>query len=444
MPEGVKSAAKRALWWSITPKRVSTGIAGVGCMLSLYAIDFFVYRRYANPLIKPSLVRAIVEVDREPCRTLEGFDVVVKRMEYSGSLGAVTAPFSWPFAWWLLCSETPQAITHHWSEALMEKSNRSLLARTYRWLFYDELKPYVSQEDMNEPANQPRRIGLPQKLADSEAGVTPRQAVSGKASKSLAFMVLEPTGQEKRRNSVLQSLLDGATEQSLVQCRASAGGSSCDNEGQTLLAPYLRTMLSCIAWTPIDHSLRVAQLGVAGGSLPMFVQRYISHRITSFDLVEIEPACFDVAQRSMGFRDTKDIFKLHTADGSIFIATSEAASYDILLVDMFVGAQLPNFMTDSVFIDDCRRALTISGVAAFNLPRKDEEFVTICKSVFGEKNVFVAPCYGSTNTIVFGLKNATGIDLDFHHLVQRAATFSSSNRLPYDLSAQLPFLWRLR
>lgn len=137
-----------------------------------------------------------------------------------------------------------------------------------------------------------------------------------------AALVLEPSrraaGEEntdpacgRQPRHPLRHLADTATHQSLLRCRGRSAltDMNCDADPTYLGAPYLRVMLSAFLLLPsmvgsatnTSQPLRVAVLGVAGGSLPGFLQHFFSSAIKVMDLVDVEPQCFRAAVEQLGW-----------------------------------------------------------------------------------------------------------------------------------------------
>jgi spermidine synthase len=253
--------------------------------------------------------------------------------------------------------------------------------------------------------------------------------------------------------AALTASLDDSTQQSLIQCQEGyAGGAdvaaemkSCVNNGATMCPMYLRVMMSAFALQPfpLPSALSVLQLGVAGGSMGMFLQRYIPHHIQAFDLVDIEPAVFQAASADMGLEVTSANAahtRFHAEDAEDYLVRA-ARKYDVLMVDTFVGADVPDHLRTPSFIELVSRSLTESGVAAFNLPYRDKRFVSAVERRFGRGNVFVVPVPKCANVVVLAAKNAPGNGMSQRHLLRRSTELSTQLGLPYDIGAHMPLRW---
>ncbi|SCU70981.1 uncharacterized protein TEOVI_000256100 [Trypanosoma equiperdum] len=323
-------------------------------------------------------------------------------------------------------------------------------------------------------------------------------------------MTIETSHNEVRNDSdaLLRRWSNRVTQQSLVRCDPLAPASmNCLADASYLGAPYLRIMLSALLLLPSPlPRLRVAVLGVGGGSLPSFLQQHFSHDIMRLDLVDAEQQCFRAAVEDMGMRKKMQggSVTCHVQDGAAFLqdvvgsstGTGESNStfdelvssrthsgtsvsfkggdyptngnqhkplsryqvqpatcYDVLFVDLFVGSDPPAFMSSLIFLQLCREALSSIGVAAFNLPKSDPDFVQMCQRVFGSQNVYQVPVPASANIVVLA-RCAAGAGVGHtiyeershvahRHFYRRAQQLQKSHGLPYDLSSHYPIWWRL-
>lgn len=125
--------------------------------------------------------------------------------------------------------------------------------------------------------------------------------------------------------SILRSLVDTATDQTVIRCdpfapcttttkrrrgegvenEVTVSIPNCANRGTSLEVPYLRTMLSSLAWLPLHPPpLHVGILGVGGGAMSAFLLRYAGKAIHRMDLVDVEPMCFASALNDLGLSTT--------------------------------------------------------------------------------------------------------------------------------------------
>jgi spermidine synthase len=274
-------------------------------------------------------------------------------------------------------------------------------------------------------------------------------------SQKFASMTLEPSADassSSSSSSFLRGMLDRATDQTFVRCASGyrSGGldagwtnRTCLPDTSVLCANYLRVMFAAFAMLPfpLDANLNVAQLGVAGGALPGFIQHYLTSRVSQLDLVDIEPAASNAALRHMGLDGDRMLRRctLHVVDAEDYLLR-HTDKLDVLFVDLYEGSTLSPLVRRHSFIDLCRVSLRKTGVVAFNLPSSDPFFYDECAAVFGKRNVLVAPVPRSSNVVVLAARDLPE-GASRRHIVGRASELSRSLHLPYDIGAHLPMLW---
>ncbi|MBY0438475.1 MAG: fused MFS/spermidine synthase [Burkholderiales bacterium] len=100
-------------------------------------------------------------------------------------------------------------------------------------------------------------------------------------------------------------------------------------------------------------------LGLGAGVVPMTLAR----NGVDVTAVEIDPVSFEVAQRHFGF-DTARVRAVE-ADARTFLRGCKAG-YDVIVVDLFHGDGIPEYLITRDFFNDLRTCLKPDGVAVFN------------------------------------------------------------------------------
>ena len=100
-------------------------------------------------------------------------------------------------------------------------------------------------------------------------------------------------------------------------------------------------------------------LGLGAGVVPMTLAR----RGVAVTAVEIDPASFTVAQRHFGF-DPALVQAIH-ADARTWLRGC-AAARDLVVIDLFHGDGVPEYLVTRDFFRDVARCLREDGVAVFN------------------------------------------------------------------------------
>ena len=124
---------------------------------------------------------------------------------------------------------------------------------------------------------------------------------------------------------------------------------------------YTRTMMGFLLFKPQPAS--IAMVGLGGGSMAKFCHQYLP--AAHFEVVEINPNV--IAQRD-NFCIPQDgpSFKVLEADGADFVRT-HPGRFDVLLLDGYESAGLPEGLSSQQFYDDCRRLLQPEGLLVVNL-----------------------------------------------------------------------------
>jgi spermidine synthase len=111
---------------------------------------------------------------------------------------------------------------------------------------------------------------------------------------------------------------------------------------------------------------RVLMIGCGGGTLGTMLAR-AGRRVS---IVEIDKTSFAVARRYFGLPRQ---VKCHVADGLAFMQKTRRR-YDTLIIDAFIGENIPSHMKGSAFFKAVVRCLRKNGVAMINvcLERKSD------------------------------------------------------------------------
>lgn len=111
------------------------------------------------------------------------------------------------------------------------------------------------------------------------------------------------------------------------------------------------------------HPERALVLGLGGGAIPMMFRRLVPSM--QVDVVEIDRDICDVATQYFGF-SPDDALKLFVDDAADFVGHVESR-YDIIVLDAYVGSEIPSALTsDGTFLKACN-ALADGGVFVANL-----------------------------------------------------------------------------
>jgi spermidine synthase len=138
------------------------------------------------------------------------------------------------------------------------------------------------------------------------------------------------------------------------------------DDPSALVLEYTRTMMGFLLFEPEPTS--ILMIGLGGGSLAKYCYRHLpGSRIT---VVEINPHVIELRDTFCVPPDDRR-FRVVRDDGAAFVARA-GERYDVMLVDGFTYEGQPERLCTSRFYENCRAALTESGVMVVNLHVEDE------------------------------------------------------------------------
>ncbi len=162
---------------------------------------------------------------------------------------------------------------------------------------------------------------------------------------------------------------------------------------------YARNILPGLVFTQNPRNILV--LGLGGGAIPMMLTNI--NKLLSIDIVEIDPEIAVVAQKYFHFK-TSQKMQLFIEDAFQFIKYSEK-TYDILIMDAYIGNDLPQPMSTCEFFKEAGRRLSDKGILIVNLMTTDrlyyKKMLEKISSVFNE--IWLLRGNTSSNTIAFAM-----------------------------------------
>jgi spermidine synthase len=103
-------------------------------------------------------------------------------------------------------------------------------------------------------------------------------------------------------------------------------------------------------------------LGLGGGSAATLVQKYWPEaKITG---VDIDPVMVEMGKKYLGLKGVETI--IDDAENYLKKINSQGIKYDLILVDLYVGDQVPKQFETNNYIHLVRSGLASGGVAVFN------------------------------------------------------------------------------
>ncbi len=186
-------------------------------------------------------------------------------------------------------------------------------------------------------------------------------------------------------------------------CRSLHFGSEPKQSSMLLRDPlylaltYTRAMAAALLFTPAPR--RALLIGLGGGSLAKFLLHYYPD--CQVEVVEMRQHVVQVAHSHFKLPEDPRL-TVHIGDGGQFVRNGEAESYDLLLIDAFLGNGIARTVCGISFFDACRQLLSRQGVFSMNLWNGD--FITakemredIQQSFDG--NALHLPVDGKDNTV---------------------------------------------
>lgn len=176
------------------------------------------------------------------------------------------------------------------------------------------------------------------------------------------------------------------------------------NTGKPLqpILEYARHLPLCLSFQPQPSTILV--LGLGGGILPTLLHSACKN--ASIHVAELDPVMLDVARKFFGF-STSERLKVFINDAFAFVHESENL-YDIIIVDTYLGNNLPITVDNEPFWKDCARRLTENGVLAVNLMTKNKKLLDkrleLIAKYLPEKYRWMLPGKAAKNLVLFAAK----------------------------------------
>jgi spermidine synthase len=130
-----------------------------------------------------------------------------------------------------------------------------------------------------------------------------------------------------------------------------------------LVLPYSRMLMAALYLEPVPK--RILMIGLGGGTVARALRQAVPE--AAIDLVELDPAVIRVARAHFGF-DPAQYASVVAEDGRVFVkrAGREGRRYDLIVLDAFDHAYVPEHMMTREFFAETKALLTETGVLAAN------------------------------------------------------------------------------
>lgn len=163
---------------------------------------------------------------------------------------------------------------------------------------------------------------------------------------------------------------------------------------------YTRIMMGFLLHQP--QPVRIAMIGLGGGSLAKFCYRYLPDAV--IEVAEINPHVLALRD-SFAIPADDHRFCVHLADGAEFVKTTQQ-EFDVLLADGFDVGGLPEALSTQQHYDDCHRLLQPRGMLVANLhgPNTEVDAVLARLRCSFQGPVLTVQDPEATNRIAFAVK----------------------------------------
>lgn len=104
-------------------------------------------------------------------------------------------------------------------------------------------------------------------------------------------------------------------------------------------------------------------LGVAGGTIIRML--HTLHPNARIFGVDIDDTMITIGKKYFGLADIKPLHLIHT-DAKDFIAMQKKSSMDVIVIDLFIGRDIPEFVSDKKFLQKIYTILTPKGFVFIN------------------------------------------------------------------------------
>lgn len=160
---------------------------------------------------------------------------------------------------------------------------------------------------------------------------------------------------------------------------------------------YSRSSFLSLGFHPDPRSILV--LGLGGGAIPTLLHRILAEAV--IDVVEIDSEIPAIAREYFYFSMSERL-RLYVDDAFYFLRDAKK-QYDIVIMDAYIGNQLPETVDSMAFIAEARRAMAPRGVFVANLMSANQSLFKAMLARIEKlfENIRLLPCIISTNTLVF-------------------------------------------
>ncbi|WP_373974633.1 fused MFS/spermidine synthase [Chitinibacter sp. SCUT-21] len=165
-----------------------------------------------------------------------------------------------------------------------------------------------------------------------------------------------------------------------------------------LVLGYTRAMLGFVLLQ--DNTQQIGMIGMGGGSLAKYCHHYLSQ--VQISVAEIDARVIALApQFQIPLASPR--LKIDCADGADWLENNTQL-FDVLMIDAYGPAGMPEQIASAAFFDLCRQRLTRHGVLIVNLWGSDKRFDSYYQRIrltFNDAAIAIG-ADGCANRIVYG------------------------------------------
>ncbi len=173
------------------------------------------------------------------------------------------------------------------------------------------------------------------------------------------------------------------------------GGMKLLVNGSRQSGPYIRGLwekaFTRFPLKDIGGVKTILVLGLGGGTvIELLAKRYPTANITA---VDIDPAMIAIAKEYFGIDKIPNV-RLVRADAKQFVERAKKDAYDLVIVDLFIGREIPGFVESEQFYRSLKEVRTPDGVIILNYLReleyqkKSDTLFSALNALFGDVHDF--------------------------------------------------------
>lgn len=169
-----------------------------------------------------------------------------------------------------------------------------------------------------------------------------------------------------------------------IEVREIFGQRKLDLDGYPQTGPRFRRSWKNIfeqsSMDDLPSHAKILVLGLGGGDVIRLLTNYRAN--VRIKVVELEQEVIDVAEKYFGISSSKRI-AIACNDAKEFVQNNKR-KYDLVIVDLYSGDDVPQFVTEDSFLINISQALKLKGRVIFNFASQrfgEQEFVSFEKSL---------------------------------------------------------------